>query len=55
MSGEVPGFDSVQLWEKADTPPGEIEAEMIMSNVDRSGVPVFVEKEVYDINLPAGC
>lgn len=50
VAGKVLGFDGIQLRKKDYTVPGEVEAEVVVGDVDGADVPVFVEEEVEDVD-----
>lgn len=50
ISGEVLDLEGVEAWQECCITPSQHESEMVVANVDCSGVPIFIVEEVHDID-----
>ena len=50
IASEVLRLKGVNRGKPHDTPPSKIESKMIMTNVNRAEIPIFVDEKVHDID-----
>lgn len=55
VSGQILGLKGIYRWKPDDRAPCKVETKVIVTNVDRPQIPVFVNEKVHHIQSVESC